>query len=48
LRDAVSRHVEHRHRHGLAVVGEDAGHANLATDKSETHFVFLSAPPIAI
>ncbi len=37
LRDAVVGHVEHRHRDGGAVIGEHAGHANLATHQAETH-----------
>jgi len=35
LRDAVVRHVEHGDRHGLAVVGKDAGHAHLLPDETE-------------
>ena len=34
LRDAVVGDVEHRHRDGSAVVGEDARHADLAADQS--------------
>jgi hypothetical protein len=37
LRDAVVGHVEHRHRNGLAVIGEDARHADLPADKSHSH-----------
>ena len=32
LGDAVVRHVDHGHRDGIAIVGEDAGHADLAAD----------------
>ena len=35
LGDAIVGDVENGHRDGLAVVGEHARHANLATDKSE-------------
>src|SRR5207245_8526806 len=34
LRHAVVGHVEHRHRQRVAVVGENAGHADLAADQS--------------
>ena len=37
LRDAVVGDVEHRHRDGGAIVGEDPGHAYLATYQSQTH-----------
>ena len=37
LGDAVVRHVHDGHRDGVAIVGEDAGHADLAADESETH-----------
>ena len=40
LRDTVARDVEHRHRDGVAIVGEHAGHAYLATHQSETHLRF--------
>jgi len=41
LRDAVVGDLEHRHRQAVAIVGEDAGHADLAADESETHDFFL-------
>jgi hypothetical protein len=34
LGHAVVGHVHDRHRHGIAIVGEKPGHANLAADKS--------------
>src|SRR5437879_3569819 len=34
LRHTVVGHVEHRHRQRVAVVGENAGHADLAADQS--------------
>ena len=37
LRDAVAAAVEHRHGDGGAVVLEDAHHADLAADETETH-----------
>ena len=32
LGDAVVRHVHHGHRDGIAIVGENAGHADLTAD----------------
>src|SRR5205823_13401416 len=37
LRHAIVGDVEHRHRDGVAVVGEDPRHAYLATHQSQTH-----------
>src|SRR6185295_4737652 len=41
LGDAVVGDVEHRHRQRIAVVGEDARHADLAADQSYRHTFFL-------
>ena len=40
LRDPVVGHVEHGHRLGVALVGEDAHHADLAADQSYRHDYF--------
>src|SRR5690606_3706346 len=37
LGDAVAGHVEHRHRDGVALTGEDAHHADLAPHKAKAH-----------
>ena len=42
LRNPVVGHVEHRHRRGIAVVSEDARHADLAADKSYRHAFLFS------
>jgi len=34
LRHAVVGHIQHGHRQRVAVVGENAGHADLAADQS--------------
>ncbi len=44
LGDAVVRHVEHRHRLHVAVVGEDSRHADLAADQSDCHTSLLCLP----
>src|SRR5262249_17386877 len=45
LGDAVVGDVEHGHRQRIAVVGEDARHADLAADQSNRHtFLFYLAP----
>ena len=38
LRDAVRQNLDHGHRHSLAGVGENARHAGLAADQSDSHF----------
>src|ERR1700687_5234675 len=40
LGDAIVGDIEHGHRHGSAVVGENPCHADLAADKSKTHVRF--------
>ena len=45
LRDAIVADVEHRHRNGAAVVGEDARHADLASYQSKAHIsLFYRCP----
>src|SRR5690606_35704565 len=39
LGDAVGRGLDQRHRHGLAVLGEDAAHAGLAADDAQRIFL---------
>ncbi len=34
LRDAIGRHVQHSYRNGNTILSKNAGHANLATDKT--------------
>jgi hypothetical protein len=46
LRNAIVRHIEHSHRNGFAVIGKNARHADLASDKAQTHFILLY--PVAI
>src|SRR5688572_7238902 len=41
LGDAVIRHVDHGHRDGVALVGEHAGHADLAPYQAQTHVIRL-------
>jgi hypothetical protein len=41
LRDPVVGDVEHRHREGVALVSEDAHHADLAADQSYRHNVLI-------
>src|SRR5690606_27517604 len=42
LGDAVVRHVEHRHGNRLAIVREDAHHADLASHKAKAHCLLQS------
>ena len=37
LRDAIVGHFQHRHRNGRTVLGENAGHADLAANEPDTH-----------
>src|SRR5699024_9779197 len=37
LRDPVRADLEHRHRNGVALLGENAGHAALASYQSDSH-----------
>jgi hypothetical protein len=47
LGDAIVRHIQHSHRNGCTVLGKNAGHADLATDESDIHYLHSFANPIA-